>query len=610
MYRSPHYRSYYYWPQTPGRQAYRYVPGQRQLVGSLSTEKIEDLWRFPSGASSQAWPVDYVRCATGQVAVGDFWDIITHPADDFNAVIDGVSDAINWAVTAFGDAGEFIADHEPILKTFKSLSEGKNLIDAIKDGADAGISTFKVVGPILASIAPLIPGIGTAVGVALSMAVALANGQGISDILLSAAAGAIPGGAVAKIAFSSAAAAAGDLLKGKSIADAGLDALRAGIKSEGGDAAAAAFDAGVAIAYGKQLQDIGFGIAKDLLAGSDIGQKAISFAQQATDLAIQGKSVIDVVKNTAIDAVKQYGSKVAGDIAGNILKPAMDKYLAETPDFRTLLNPDGSVGATVETIAKRYNIPVEAARLIKAGTDSLPGGLAKSNDFYGEVVGKLTPPMSAAQVDAWLQTKNSAWFRVQKYCSKPNEPKATWQTACKSGKPVDHVPSPVPVGVPQVPNVPIRIGYGYGYGYNYWPYVGAPPPPGPAPAPAPMPTTYDQKKCAQACAEMVGIDCNKMFWLCDPSLAPDPHYLQLRAAQANIPPPSSISKLLQSAGQGDQKSKDTIAKVIALAKRNSSIGKLMLIAIQIELQNIAMRHFTALYLKTGTPEPIPNIIGL
>ncbi len=63
-------------------------------------------------------------------------------------------------------------------------------------------------------VAPFVPGVGTGIGAALGAANALASGQPITQVLISAARGALPGGAIAQGAFD----VAMNLAKGKNIA--------------------------------------------------------------------------------------------------------------------------------------------------------------------------------------------------------------------------------------------------------------------------------------------------------------------------------------------------------------------------------------------------------
>ena len=110
---------------------------------------------------------------------------------------------------------------------------------ALKQIGGAVSSVASVVG----SVASLVPGVGTVVGGALGAVAAVGRGDSIADIALGAARGALPGGAVAQVAFDVAVGAA----KGQNVTGIALGALRNQIP--GGDLGKAAFDAGLAVAY-------------------------------------------------------------------------------------------------------------------------------------------------------------------------------------------------------------------------------------------------------------------------------------------------------------------------------------------------------------------------
>jgi hypothetical protein len=63
------------------------------------------------------------------------------------------------------------------------------------------LADFKAAGPWAQSIVSFVPGVGTGISAAIGAGLALANGQPISQAMIAAARGAIPGGALATAAF-------------------------------------------------------------------------------------------------------------------------------------------------------------------------------------------------------------------------------------------------------------------------------------------------------------------------------------------------------------------------------------------------------------------------
>lgn len=155
----------------------------------------------------------------------------------------------------------------------------KTIANAMRHQATDVLSTA-------AMVAPLIPGLGTAAGVALSGAAALGRGESLKDAALAAARGAIPGGALAQTAFD----AAVGLAKGHNIADVALHAVRGQLP--GGAAAQKAFDAAVSIAKGKSLSSVALDAARSSMPAG--------VARQAFDAGIdiaKGKNVANIAMN-------------------------------------------------------------------------------------------------------------------------------------------------------------------------------------------------------------------------------------------------------------------------------------------------------------------------
>jgi len=122
-------------------------------------------------------------------------------------------------------------------------------------------------------VAPFVPGVGTGVAAALGAAHALADGRPITDAVVAAARGALPGGALAQGGFDMALR----LAQGRSLATAALEAARRALP--GGALARAAFDTALAIGQGRRLQDIGLAAVRSSLPGG-------AAAQQGFDLAV------------------------------------------------------------------------------------------------------------------------------------------------------------------------------------------------------------------------------------------------------------------------------------------------------------------------------------
>lgn len=169
-------------------------------------------------------PVLALREPTRQpTLVAGFWDIAAAVLTGggsiiIPAIIETISDAIDW-----------IAD------------VGRTVLDVIKTAA-----------PFIQMGLSFIPGIGTVASAALGAGIALAEGRPITDALIEAARGAFPGGPIAARAVETAIRTVINLAEGQSLDVAAMDGLRGSLSQT----EKMAFDAAVALAQGKKIQDV------------------------------------------------------------------------------------------------------------------------------------------------------------------------------------------------------------------------------------------------------------------------------------------------------------------------------------------------------------------
>lgn len=153
-----------------------------------------------------------------------------------------------------GDAVNFVADAvtspvRAVVHTAGAIAQGQNVLNSLKNGLTEsigpGTKVLRAASPVLnvaAGLAAVVPGVGTGVASGLAMAAAVGRGASVGDIALEAARAAIPGGAIAKVAF--------DVAVGVATHQSATGIALAGIRNQiPGDAARAAFDAGLAVAY-------------------------------------------------------------------------------------------------------------------------------------------------------------------------------------------------------------------------------------------------------------------------------------------------------------------------------------------------------------------------
>ena len=188
--------------------------------------------------------------------------------------------------------------------TAMAAARGENVLKAMQKAAQGQIGDLRQSLQFAAMVAPFIPGLGTGVAAALGAANALAAGQPITEALIAAARSAVPGGAVAQLAFDTAT----NLAKGKNIGESLLNSARAQVP--GGPAAQAAFDAALALAKGKNIQDAAFAAAGRLLPPSPYAADALSFVQKVAS----GQNIQKAALSTAGSAILNKIEQQAGPI--------------------------------------------------------------------------------------------------------------------------------------------------------------------------------------------------------------------------------------------------------------------------------------------------------
>ena len=171
------------------------------------------------------------------------------------------------------------------------LARGENLGRALTGAVGGQIDAIRDQLKLAEMVAPFVPGIGTGVAAALGAANALAAGRPITEAVLAAARGALPGGKIAQAAFD----VAMNLAQGKNIGEAALASLRNQLP--GGRAAQAAFDTALNLAKGRNIGEAVLTTARDRLP---VGPAALAAFDAALNLA-KGKNLGEAALAAARD---------------------------------------------------------------------------------------------------------------------------------------------------------------------------------------------------------------------------------------------------------------------------------------------------------------------
>jgi peptidoglycan hydrolase-like protein with peptidoglycan-binding domain len=129
------------------------------------------------------------------------------------------------------------------------LAHGKNVLASLSDNVKQNLQSAKELAPYAQAVLSVVPGVGQGVNAAIAAGAAIAHGQPITDALVAGVKGMVPGGPLAQEALGT----AYNIARGQSITDAALSAARNRLPP---GPAQTAFDTGVALAHGKNIQDV------------------------------------------------------------------------------------------------------------------------------------------------------------------------------------------------------------------------------------------------------------------------------------------------------------------------------------------------------------------
>ena len=199
-----------------------------------------------------------------------------------------------------------------LVDTGMAAARGENIVKAAQKAFQAGVGDVRKSLQFAAMVAPFVPGVGTGVAAALGAANALASGQPISDALIAGVRGAIPGGAIAQLAFDTAV----NLAKGKNISAALLNSARAQLP--GGPAAQAAFDAAVTLAKGKSIQDAALAATGRLLPPSPYAADALAFVKKVASGQNIQRAALSSVGNLVLSRIERQAGPVFSSVRARL----------------------------------------------------------------------------------------------------------------------------------------------------------------------------------------------------------------------------------------------------------------------------------------------------
>jgi hypothetical protein len=292
-------------------------------------------------------------------------------------------------------------------KFLADVAQGKNISESVKASTHELTDVMKEQVKSIRTAAPFlsyVPGIGQGVALALTTASGVALGEPISQAVLDGVSASLPGAPASQLAFNAAVQATQAIAEGKPLSEAALATARGALPS---DVTKAAFDAGVAIGKGKNLQTAGFAALHDVTPGDDLAEKAENFAQAAIEAKQQGKAVGDVLRDQTVANVEKLG----GDAVDTQLRPLLSQMTS---------NP-ALVNLSRDALAHAANVPPEVAHAALAATKPLTD---KIRLMDANLVKKLLPGPPKVTPAAQTIAANVAQAQQVKDAARAGSPEA------------------------------------------------------------------------------------------------------------------------------------------------------------------------------------------
>jgi hypothetical protein len=177
------------------------------------------------------------------------------------------------------------------------IAQGDNVLSTLGNHFKDQVKNIKDVAPMAQTVVSFVPGVGAGVNAAIAAGSAIAQGKPIDEALVAGVKNALPGGPLMARAFDAAWTVGKAAATGGNIGEAALTAAREQAIQQFGPAAGPAFDTGLALAHGQNVQQALTSGAVDL-AKSQLASAASSAVTNALNaLSPQVKNVATALLN-------------------------------------------------------------------------------------------------------------------------------------------------------------------------------------------------------------------------------------------------------------------------------------------------------------------------
>lgn len=236
------------------------------------------------------------------------------------------------------------------LQSTAALLDGKRIDRVAVDSFKGALGSVKTLAPYVQTVISFVPGIGQGISAGIGGALALASGQSISEAMLAAAKGAIPGGPLAQAAFS----VASDAMQGKPIAQIAINALPISPQA-------------------KQALASGLQAAKDIAAGKNVATTVLDNALKALPPQYQKAVQVGVALGHAKNLQQGVAAAVQGaahlataSAAGQSAAKAIAAGARAPALFQAVQKAQAAQGAVAKIVQQAQAGHPQATNIVKA----------------------------------------------------------------------------------------------------------------------------------------------------------------------------------------------------------------------------------------------------
>lgn len=301
----------------------------------------------------------------------------------FSAVTHAVGSAASSVASAASSVAAPVAHlvTSPI-KAAAAIARGDNVLSTLGNHFKDQVKNVKDVAPVAQTVISFVPGVGAGVNAAIAAGSAIAQGKSITDAVVGAAKAAIPGGPLAQQAFDAAYQMGKAAATGGNIGEAALSVARDQAASKLGPVAGKAFDVGLALAHGQNIQQV-------------VKNNALDIVKTAAPSALSALPGVNMPSlDNPLSPMASRALSGVGPVIGSISKAGESLLSPQVARVaQALVSNPALRSMPIDRLASRMGVPVDAARQGVASVVTAVSNVPRA----GGAIPRLAPNLGMAE---------------------------------------------------------------------------------------------------------------------------------------------------------------------------------------------------------------------